>query len=267
MEELEIKLNNLNQIALINIKSDKTKEVLKYKELLKEIIKTTLTIEEFDVPINSCVGIMLKKSFALVALTFGVLEANLPFCYIDNKDDLQADMIDFNSRYIFTENKIDQPNFKLLKTLTICGKENIYFYKLDIVRNLQHFDDPTYKLCYAIKTSGTSGRKKIVHVTFKSICPNISSLQQTFQLTPNDIILSISPVTFDPFIIDLFLAFRAGCSLLFVDNSLRFDPFLFTKNDDESTGVTFLQMTPTLFQQYGIENIQKRILCEHSSLK
>lgn len=266
MEQLEIRFQNLDKIALISIKQDKTKDELKYKELLKEIIKTTLTIEEFDVPINSCVGIMLKKSFSLVALTFGVLEANLPFCYIENKDDLQTDMIDFNSRYIFTECKLDHlSNFKLLKSITICGKENIYFYKLDIVRNLQLFDDPTYKLCYAIKTSGTSGRKKIVHATYKSICPNITNLQRIFQLTSNDIILSMSPITFDPFIVDLFLAFRAGCSLLFVDNSLRFDPFLFTK--DESTGVTFLQMTPTLFQQFGIENIQKRILSDHSSLK
>jgi acyl-CoA synthetase (AMP-forming)/AMP-acid ligase II len=265
MEELDIQIKNLNQTALIRIKPNKSREVIKYKELLKEIIKTQLAIEEFEV--NSSVGIQLKKSFALIAITFGVLEANLPFCYIDNSDDLQAELIDFNSRYIFTEHKIDLPNFKLLKTLTVCGQHNIYFYKLDIVRNLQHFDDPTYKLCYAIKTSGTSGRKKIVHVTYKSICSNQLALQRIFQLTPNDIILSMSPITFDPFIVDLFLAFKAGCSLLFVDNSLRFDPFVFERNDSESTGVTFLQMTPTLFQQFGIDNIQKRILSDDSSLK
>jgi acyl-CoA synthetase len=268
MEKLGINFKNLDNIALVNIKNDRTKESVKYKELLKEIIKTSLVIEEFEVPKESTIGILANKSFQLVALTLGILESDFPFCYI-SKDDARVDLIDFNSRYFFSEIQMNQSLFKLLKTITIFGKE-IFFYKLDIVRNLRTFEDggdKMFKLCYVIKTSGTSGRRKVVHVTFNSITPNITSLQRIFQLNCNDVILSVSPITFDPFMIDLFLSLSAGSSLLFIADSLRFDGSLFLRDSSESTGVTFLQTTPTLFQQYGIENIQTKILSDSSSLK
>lgn len=264
MEKFGINFTNLDNIALVNIKNNYSKESVKYKELLKEIIKTTLVIEEFDVPRESTIGILAKKNFQLVALTIGIIESDLPFCYIN--EDPRINLIDFNSRFLFSELQMDQNHFKLLKTITIFGKE-IFFYKLDIVRNLRTFEDggdKMFKLCYVIKTSGTSGRRKIVHVTFNSIASNITSLQRIFQLDSSDVILSVSPISFDPFIVDLFLSLRAGSSLMFVDDSLRFDSNLFVR---DATGVTFLQTTPSLFQQYGIENIYTKILSDDSTLK
>lgn len=268
MEKLGIHFKNLGKVALINVKSDHTRESIKYKELLKEIIKTTLVIEEFEISKESTIGILAKKSFQLIALTLGILESEFPFCYI-SKDDARVDLIDFNSRYFFSEIQMEETFFKLLKRITIFGKE-IYFYKLDIVRDLRTFEnggDEMFKLCYVIKTSGTSGRRKVVHVTYNSINPNIASLQRIFQLNCTDVILSVSPISFDPIMVDLFLSLRAGSSLMFIADSLRFDSSLFLSESSASTGVTFLQTTPTLFQQYGIENIKTRILSETSSLK
>lgn len=265
MEKLEINFKNLDNVALIKVKSDYSRESVKYKELLEEIIKTTLVIEAFDVP-KSTVGILAKKKgFSLIALTLGILESEFPFCYI-NKDNARVDLIDFNSRYFFSEIQMEETYYKLLKTITIFGKL-IFFYKLDIVRDLRIFEDggdEMFKLCYVIKTSGTSGRRKVVHVTFNSINPNITSLQRIFQLNTSDVILSVSPISFDPFIVDLFLSLRANSSLMFIADSLRFESSLFLQ---ESTGVTFLQTTPTLFLQYGIENIKTKILGDVSSLK
>lgn len=265
MEKLGTNFKNLeNTTAIINVKRDQSTETMNYKDLLKESMKVSLVIKEFEVPKESTIGILDRKSFSLVALTLGILEADFSFCYV-KEDDLRIDMIDFNSRFLFSEKQTD---LTLLKTIRICGK-NIYLYQFDIVRNLTSFNDTdntTHKICYAIKTSGTSGRKKTVHVTYGAICPNIKSLQRIFQLDTSDVILSMSPISFDPFIADLFLALHTGCALMFIDNSLRFNASFFT-NFERSTGVTYMQTTPTLFLQFGIENIQTRILNANSSLK
>lgn len=264
MEKLGIKFKNLDATCLINVKGDLSTETMTYKDLLKESMKVTLAIEEFAVPKESTISILDRKSFSLMALSLGIMEADFSFCYI-KEEDLRIDLIDYNSRFLFSETPTD---LKLLKKMKICGKEML-FYQLDIVRNLTNFndtDDPMLNICYAIKTSGTSGTKKTVHVTYSSILPNITSLQRIFQLDHSDVILSMSPISFDPFIADLFLALHSGCALMFIDDSLRFNPIIFSTTFD-ATGVTYMQMTPTLFQQFGIENIQQRILSANSSLK
>lgn len=264
MEKLGINFKNLDATALINVKRDQSTEIMSYKDLLKESMKVSLVIEEFEVPKESTIGILDRKSFSLMAITLGILEADFSFCYV-NEEDLRIDLIDYNARFVFSESK--QTDLKLLKHLRIFGKE-IYFYQFDIVRNLTKFnetDNSMLNICYAIKTSGTSGKKKTVHVTYSAILPNITSLQRTFQLNKSDVILSVSPISFDPFIVDLFLALHTGCAIMFIHDSLRFNTNFFS--NFESTGVTYMQITPTLFQQFGIENIQKRILNANSSLK
>lgn len=55
---------------------------------------------------------------------------------------------------------------------------------------------------------------------------------------------------------------------MIVDESLRYSDesinFMFAT---ESTGVTFLQITPSLFQQYGLKSIKETIMHQDSSLK
>lgn len=270
MEKLGINLNNSSDsVALISVNDDYSQKSVDYKKLRLEVtkIKTTMTIEELrdDIPKESTLCLFVKKSFTLVALTLGIIESGFPFCYI-NEDEVQTDLADYNSQCFFSEKQMCSSRYKLLKTQEIFDTK-IYFYKLDAIKSLRIFedgDDSMFKICYIIKTSGTSGQKKIVHVTYNSIKPNITSLSKILNITQHDVILSVTPISFDPFLIDLFLSLRIGASLVFVSDGVRFDPNLFSK---KSIGATFLQTTPSLFQRYGINNIRNLVLSENSSLK
>lgn len=120
-------------------------------------------------------------------------------------------------------------------------------------------------ICYQISTSGSTGTSKTVQVPYSCIRPNIFGLQKIFQLTSKDIIFQVSPPTFDPFVVDLFLAFLSGASLLLVAQHLRFSKemlsCLFGAN-----GVSFLQTTPSLFQRWSEQAIKDLILHQNSSL-
>lgn len=143
--------------------------------------------------------------------------------------------------------------------------------EIKFFRNHQYNQDTIMveNLAYLITTSGTTETEKIVRVPHSSIIPNIVGLQKIFQLTEKEIIYSSAPRTFDVFVVDLFLALISGSSLLVLDQKLKYSSktldFLFPASSEHS-GVTFMQMTPSLFKRWNLEEIN-RILNPDSSLR
>lgn len=86
--------------------------------------------------------------------------------------------------------------------------------------------------------------------------------REIYHLKPEDVLYSSTTLTFDPSIVDIFLAFCSGASILLPSNETKFDSnFLlkiFTGGDDH---VTVWYTTPSLF----VKCAPKRIEC--SSLK
>lgn len=262
MEKLDINLlKHHDNVALI-VRKEGEQKIL-YRDLLKQVLKTSLFIEsESDIPKCSTIGIYGDKSYALVALTLGIIETDNSFCYL-TKDELD----DLNIEFFFSLVPISLITIELRKTLVLCDT-SIYFYETTSTKEVKQFnyaDDNMNKVCYRITTSGSTGRRKIIHVTYNSIHPNIKGLQEIFKLDQSDVVLSASPITFDVFIVDLFLALHSGSSLLILADNHRFDTSIYSKASDKS--VTFLQMTPTIFRQYGLDNIKSKILHSESSLK
>jgi acyl-CoA synthetase len=271
MEKLGISLvNHLENSALIIWNKNKTCTTVKYKSLLKDVLKLSLFIEGEGVPAHSTVGIHGEKSYALITMTLGILEhESCSFCYL-KKDDIEnsSSLDDFGVKYFFSDTPFSSnTNVELVRKLSICDL-NYYFYRTHSTKEQKVFTDAgdeMNKICYTITTSGTTGKRKIVRATYNSIVPNITSLQKIFSLNSTDVILSSAPLTFDVFLVDLFLALHSGAALMIIPNELRFDTFVFDSSD--STGVTFLQITPTIFLQYGNENIRQKIMHAQSRLK
>ncbi|KAH8335241.1 hypothetical protein KR067_011246, partial [Drosophila pandora] len=126
-------------------------------------------------------------------------------------------------------------------------------------------------MCYTITTTGTTGCPKLVHVPYECIAPNIMSLSQKLNVSMADIIYLGTPCTFDPFVVELFLALQNGSAVLFSHQSMKESPSrvlnaLFPSNLAKP-GITILQMTPSLFRQFGATAIRERILNSSSSLR
>ncbi|KAH8266592.1 hypothetical protein KR018_002479 [Drosophila ironensis] len=126
-------------------------------------------------------------------------------------------------------------------------------------------------MCYSITTTGTTGSPKLIHVPYECIAPNIVSLSQKLNVSMADIIYLGTPCTFDPFVVELFLALQNGSALLLSHLSMKESPSrvldaLFPKKLPKP-GVSILQMTPSLFRQFGAAAIRERILSSSSSLR
>ncbi|XP_043640782.1 beta-alanine-activating enzyme isoform X2 [Drosophila teissieri] len=94
---------------------------------------------------------------------------------------------------------------------------------------------------------------------------------QKLNVSMADIIYLGTPITFDPFVVEFFLALQNGATLLTSRHSMRDSPSkvlgaLFPDNLT-TPGITILQMTPSLFRQFGASSIRERVLSRSSSLR
>ena len=122
-------------------------------------------------------------------------------------------------------------------------------------------------MAYVLSTSGTTGDPKMVFVPHQCILSNIQHLRQVFMISTKDKVAMCSPLTFDPSIVEIFLALSCGATLVIVSNSIKCKPSTLLKTLFISSKVSVMQCTPTLFNRFPIEEIQSVIFAEISSLR
>ncbi|XP_071980107.1 beta-alanine-activating enzyme isoform X1 [Engystomops pustulosus] len=122
-------------------------------------------------------------------------------------------------------------------------------------------------LGYVLHTSGTTGIPKVVSVPHCCIVPNILHLRSIFGVSPDDIVLLASPLTFDPSVIEIFVSLSAGACLLVVPDPLKMMPRRLCHLLFHQHKVTVLQVTPTFLRRFGSHSIRSSVLSRETSLR
>ncbi|NWI93187.1 ACSF4 enzyme, partial [Pitta sordida] len=122
-------------------------------------------------------------------------------------------------------------------------------------------------LAYVLHTSGTTGIPKIVRVPHKCIVPNIQHLKSIFEITQEDVLFLASPLTFDPSVVELFVALTSGASIVVVPNTIKMRPVELSAALFHHHHVTVLQATPTLLRRFGAHIIKSTVLSANTSLR
>ena len=125
------------------------------------------------------------ESVLYVPIVFGILGRGA-FYFVSRREDIHDEAKRLGCRVTITTDPT-QNNFCESKIIVDIQDTSPRRIPEDIV--------------YVIKTLGSTGAAKTVHVTNASV-------------TPDDVILLSSPPTFDPHIIDMFLAVASGATLL-----------------------------------------------------
>ncbi|XP_073501541.1 beta-alanine-activating enzyme isoform X2 [Phyllobates terribilis] len=135
-------------------------------------------------------------------------------------------------------------------------------------QNEEHVDIRDRKcLAYVLHTSGTTGTPKIVSVPHCCIVPNILHLRSILNVSPDDIVLLSSPLTFDPSVIEIFVALSAGACLLIVPDPLKMMPQSLCELLFHQHKVTVLQVTPTFLRRFGSHVVRSSVLSRETSLR
>ncbi|XP_071371684.1 beta-alanine-activating enzyme [Centroberyx affinis] len=122
-------------------------------------------------------------------------------------------------------------------------------------------------LAYVLHTSGTTGLPKIVKVPHRCIVPNILHLRSLFQMSAEDVVFLASPLTFDPSVVEIFLALSSGAQLLIVPAVIKKMPNRLAQLLFRNHRTTVLQVTPTLLGRFGRRILKQEVLSSGSSLR
>nr|XP_035976645.1 beta-alanine-activating enzyme isoform X4 [Halichoerus grypus] len=122
-------------------------------------------------------------------------------------------------------------------------------------------------LAYVLHTSGTTGIPKIVRVPHACIVLNIQHFRVLFEITQEDVLFLASPLTFDPSVVEIFVALSSGACLLIVPTSVKVLPSKLAAVLFSHHRVTILQATPTLLRRFGSQLIKSTVLSAGTSLR
>ncbi|XP_068599593.1 beta-alanine-activating enzyme [Brachionichthys hirsutus] len=122
-------------------------------------------------------------------------------------------------------------------------------------------------LAYVLHTSGTTGLPKIVKVPHQCILPNILHLRSLFQMRADDVVFLASPLTFDPSVVDMFLALSSGAQLLIIPAVIKKKPRQLAHVLFKAHKTTVLQVTPTLLVNFGRHILKGEVLSSGSPLR
>ncbi|XP_036212617.1 beta-alanine-activating enzyme isoform X2 [Bactrocera oleae] len=244
--------------------------------VLKEVTGVLQQFDHYNITPNTGIALrILGHSPNNIALILSILNYNcyfIPLHFTNIHYNFENVLNAHGATYVITDLKCDDTkNCKQIGILNIMDNEMYLFQNISMDRKLY---DEDCDLCYSVSTSGTTGLPKIVQVPYSCVAPNILTLCTRLKVSENDVIYLCAPPTFDPFVVDFFLALISGASLLICPAKLRLNSkkhinILWPKPRGEQVlkGTTILQATPSFFRLFGEAIIKEVILHENNSLR
>ncbi|XP_049810862.1 beta-alanine-activating enzyme isoform X3 [Schistocerca nitens] len=208
-----------NEVNVALVWKDCDVSYVKYGLLRECAIKICEFLSEIDQ--EGCfVGILMDRVPLLCSVVLGVLKKRLAFAFIDDKSPCQRNLSfvrKLNICWIISTSDVSQTQLlkyaRLNKSIILCGS-TIYLWDIgsEAIINQPKLHNK-FSYAYAVQTSGTTGKPKIVKVPHRCVIPNILDFGHILHVQTSDVVLLGTSLTFDPSIVELFLALANGASL------------------------------------------------------
>jgi amino acid adenylation domain-containing protein len=189
---------------------------LTYAELDAAANRVAGTLRAHGVGAGSVVAVCAERSLELLPGLLGVLKAGAAYLPIDPDyppDRVAFMLADAAPAAVLTQRRV-RPALPVTAVTTFdlddpgawAGGGGRGYPVTAAVRP----DD----VAYVIYTSGSTGRPKGVPNTHRGIANRLDWMQQQYQLTPDDVVVQKTPVSFDVSVWELFWPLRCGASLV-----------------------------------------------------
>ncbi|XP_017779864.1 PREDICTED: acyl-CoA synthetase family member 4 homolog [Nicrophorus vespilloides] len=238
--------------------NDSTKSSITYADLnsLKDLCDVLKNL-----PKHVCISVYMENNLNFLIVLYCILQNRLPFILLDpNRDkqiskDLLKDLnvyLLISSQHITSNDLFEQD--KVGTVIIEANDSKLYCYYLNNANNQTSLDYDN--VCYVIQTSGSTGVKKYVRVTYDCILSNITSFTKLFSVNETDIIYLGTAFTFDPCMIEIFLALTTGATLLATTKEIKSSPNELFSLLFKKIPITIMQMCPSIFMQFADDDIK-----------
>ncbi|XP_008547478.1 beta-alanine-activating enzyme isoform X2 [Microplitis demolitor] len=208
--------------------------------------------------------------YCIPSLILGILSSGRAFVFISkNKSEFLKEALSI--QYIF-HSGVNEDCGKLIQT-SVIHQQSINLSKVvarpssikstangESSKSLNYF-------AYAVTTSGSTGQPVVVKVSHASILLNIQDFKNILRLSNGDRVAQLTPLTFDPSYVEIFISFVTGATLCTVSDELKNHPHTLLKVLHDKK-ITFVSTTPSLFlHRWKLRDLELTLLSKESSLR
>uniref|UniRef100_I3J472 Aminoadipate-semialdehyde dehydrogenase n=1 Tax=Oreochromis niloticus TaxID=8128 RepID=I3J472_ORENI len=254
-----------DRLAVTHSVSGKPPVSLTYRDLVQLADEFSRALRKNCSPSSGVIGLYCRDDLFVPVWILGILQSSAAYVPLDPESPglLSARvMSQCGLKYCAVQTDLLQVEF------SFSGSSHQTRNLNDLSGSAVQQDDAGCReLAYVLHTSGTTGFPKTVRVPHRCILPNILHLRSLFQMRPDDVVFLASPLTFDPSVVDIFLALSSGAQLLIVPNVIKKMPNRLAELLFNDHKTTVLQVTPTLLLHFGHRILKQDVLSCSSSLR
>lgn len=221
-------------------------EHLTYHELSKRINQTANYLWSKGLRPGQIVSVSLQRSPELIIVLFAVLQCGASYTPIDTMyPDARLNLIIEDAAAVFHIG---------LKPLSNISTKVIELNIQDVLNNISEFSTNPLtievnpeSIAYIIYTSGSTGKPKGVQVAHYNVINLIYSMAKEPGITEKDKIFSVTTISFDAMVMEVYLPLIFGACVVLVDEDTRMDGKLLLKKAIKDQ-ITIMWGTPSIWQ-------------------
>ena len=224
---------------------------LTYNELNKKVNSLANYLRKNNIGRNDIIGIMVNRSLEMIIAILAVLKAGGTYIPIDPEypqDRIEYMLDNSNAKLLLTFKNLE--NKLLFKNKIFIELENKDIYSLN-KNNLENINEPDDS-CYIIYTSGSTGLPKGVVLKHKNIINFIFGVMNRIPFNKNDIIVSVTTISFDIFVLESLLPLLNGIKVIIASEKAQTDISLLNEICI-ANNVTAIQTTPSRMLAYTLD--------------
>jgi amino acid adenylation domain-containing protein len=193
-------------------------QALTYRELDARANQLARHLVSLGVGPDSCVGVALERSLDLIVGLLAILKAGGAFVPLD--PDLPAQRIELMCRDAGLAVVLSAHAAAPGITTVDPADARLAAYPVDRLPRSPAPED----IAYVIYTSGSTGVPKGVRVRHRGICNRVLWQASHLGLTPSDVVVHKTPMSFDVSVGEIFLALTTGARLVIARPGAHRDP-------------------------------------------
>lgn len=221
------------------------KKQISYRELSRMINQMANYLWSQGLEPGQIVAVSLERTPELIASIYAILQCGAIYLPLDTsypENRIQNIILDSEaSFYISRSSMVLPPNIKFIN-IEIFLKEINNFKSAPLKVKIT-----PESIAYIIYTSGSTGQPKGVKVSHRNVVNFVYAMKNNMRINEKDKFLSVTSISFDPMVFDVFVSLLTGASVVFTPRELvRDGNLLLEKIVDKK--ITIIAGTPSLWQ-------------------
>ncbi|MCA1992324.1 MAG: amino acid adenylation domain-containing protein [Coleofasciculus sp. S288] len=221
---------------------------LTYQELNRRANQLAHYLQILGVGAEVLVGICMKRSLSMAIALLGILKAGGAYVPLDPdypQERLAFMLEDSQLPVLLTERDL-LAKLPSHQANVLCLDTDWETIAQHSEQNLDSGVTPD-NLAYTIYTSGSTGKPKGVQILHRGVVNFLTSMSQAPGLTPEDVLLAVTTISFDIAALELFLPLIVGARVVLVSREIASDATQLIKELEQS-GATVVQATPATWR-------------------